>query len=101
MCHGPEHDVCPLLVDDECEKLNAAHGIVFQLDLDRPKHRAILKRYQDVVAEDKPIVAVVRQGQKAKYRELLAGVQVWESEPTAAELDGLAATVEAADWSRE
>jgi hypothetical protein len=101
VCHGPEggHS-CPIL-NSECEMLNAAHGVVFQLDLERPIHRAILKRYQQVVADDKPIVAVVREGQKAKYHELLAGVQVWESEPNAADLDGLAASVEAADWSRE
>jgi UDP-N-acetyl-D-mannosaminuronic acid transferase (WecB/TagA/CpsF family) len=81
--------------------VDAAHGVIFQIDLDRPQHRAILKRYQEVVADDIPIVVVVRQGQKERFRELLAGVQTWETEPTISELDGFAAEVEAADWTRD
>lgn len=101
VCHGPEMGhLCPILKDG-CEMVDAAHGIIFQVDLERPQHRAILKRYQEVVAEDIPIVAVVREGQRHKYPELLAGVQVWEAEPTVSELDGFAAEVEAADWTRE
>jgi hypothetical protein len=101
VCHGPEMGhLCPILKDG-CEMVESAHGIIFQVDLERPQHRAILKRYQEVVAEDIPIVAVVREGQRQKYAELLAGVQVWEAEPTISELDGFAAEVEAADWTRE
>lgn len=101
VCHGPEMGhVCPILKDG-CEMVNAAHGVVFQLDLERPQHRAILKRYQEVVSDDTPIAAVVGEGQRAKYSNLLSGVLVWEGEPNAAELDGFAAAVEAADWSRE
>lgn len=101
VCHGPEEGhICPILKDG-CSMVESAHGIIFQIDLERTQHRAILKRYQEVVAEDIPIVAVVRKGQRAKYPELLAGVQVWESEPTISELDGFAAEVEAADWTRE
>jgi len=101
VCHGPEMGhLCPILKDG-CEMVNSAHGVVFQLDLERPQHRAILKRYQEVVADDIPIVAVVREGQKAQFGGLLTGVQVWESEPTASELDGFAAEVEAADWTRD
>jgi hypothetical protein len=101
VCHGPEMGhLCPILKDG-CEMVESAHGIIFQIDLDRPQHRAILKRYQEVVAEDVPIVVVVREGQRHKYAELLAGVQVWETEPTVSELDGFAAEVEAADWTRE
>jgi len=100
VCHGPEMGhVCPILKGG-CEMVNSAHGVVFQLDLDRPQHRAILKRYQEVVADDVPLVVVVREGQKAMYEGLLDRVYVWEGEPTAAELDGFAAEVEAADWSR-
>ena len=100
VCHGPEMGhLCPILKDG-CEMVNSAHGIVFQLDLERPQHRAILKRSQETISADTPIVAVVCKGQKDEYRELLAGVRVWESEPTASELDGFAAEVEAADWSR-
>ncbi len=35
-----------------------------------------------------------------KYRDLLAGVQVWTREPTVSDLDGFAAQVEAADGLR-
>jgi hypothetical protein len=101
VCHGPETGhICPIL-KDSCEMVNSAHGVVFQLDLERPKHRAILKRYQEVLSDDTPIAAVVAEGQRAKYSNLLSGVLVWEGEPNAAELDGFAAAVEAADWSRE
>jgi hypothetical protein len=101
VCHGPEMGhLCPIL-KDSCEMVNSAHGVVFQLDLERPQHRAILKRYQEVVSDDTPIAAVVGEGQRAKYSELLSGVHVWEGEPNAAELDGFAAGVEAVDWSRE
>ncbi len=101
VCHGPEMGhLCPILKDG-CEMVNSAHGIVFQLDLERAQHRAILKRYQEVVSDDIPIVAVVREGQRSKYGELLSGIHIWETEPTASELDGLAAEVEAADWSRK
>lgn len=101
LCHGPEMGhLCPILKDG-CEMVNSAHGVVFQLDLDRPQHRAILKRYQEVVSDDIPIVAVVQEGQRSKYSDLLSGVHVWEGEPSASELDGFAAEVEAADWSRE
>ena len=101
ICHGPEEGhTCPILLDG-CDMVDRAHGIIFQIDLERPQHRAILRRYQKVVAEDVPIVAVVREGQRQKYQELLAGVQVWEAEPTISDLDGFAAEVEAADWTRE
>lgn len=100
VCHGPEKGhLCPILKDG-CGMVDAAHGVIFQVDLDRPQHRAILKRYQEVIADDVPIVAVVREGQKERFRELLAGVQTWETEPTISELDGFAAEVEAADRTR-
>ena len=97
VCHGPMHEVCPLLDDGSCELLDSAHGVVFQLDLDRPDHRDILARYQQVLREGTPIRVVVQPGQEAGYAELLAGCQVWTHEPTAGELDGFAAQVEAAD----
>jgi hypothetical protein len=101
VCHGPEMGhLCPILKTG-CKMVSDAHGIVFQLDLERPQHRAILKRYQSVVASDTPIVAVVNEGQRAKYHDLLGGVRVWEGEPTASELDGFAAEVEAVDRSHE
>ena len=101
VCHGPEmKHLCPILKSG-CDMVTSAHGIVFQLDLARPQHRAILKRYQEVVSEDVPIAVVVQEGQRREYEAVLSGVQVWETEPSASELDGFAAEVEAADWSRE
>jgi hypothetical protein len=98
VCHGPEggHS-CPILEGSSCEWVSDAHGIVFQLDLDDPKHRTILKRYQSVVPAETPLIAVIREGQKEKYHDLLQGVRVWEVEPTVSQLDGLAAEVETVD----
>ncbi len=97
VCHGPGEGRCPLLVGPGCDKVTGVHGIVFHLDLDNPKHRAILRRYQKVVRPEVPIRAVVKPGQAERYDELLAGVEVWTHEPTAGELDAFAAQVEAAD----
>jgi hypothetical protein len=98
MCHGPAHaSLCPILSGVGCQDVMDAHGIVFVLDLDRPQHRAILDRYRDVVRDDVPIRAVVKPGQRERYAQLLDRVEVWEHEPTAADLDGFAAEVEAAD----
>jgi hypothetical protein len=74
---------------------------VFRLDLDRPVHRVILKRYQESVADDVPLAVVVAPGQQDEYADILADVQVWVGEPTIADLDGFAARTEAADELRE
>jgi hypothetical protein len=98
VCHGPDDGVvCPLLTGTGCEKVDRAHGIVFALDLDRPQHLAILQRYHEVTRPEVPIRAVVRPGQRTKYAELLEPFEVWEHEPTVADLDGFAAGVEAVD----
>ena len=100
VCHGPdEGQLCPIL-RDSCEMVSGAHGIVFQLDLDRPQHRAILKRYQETVDEDVPIWACVPEGQDRTYADLLGGVTVVVGQPSAADLDGFASQVEAADRTR-
>ena len=100
VCHGPEHDeLCPLLAGTGCDKVDRAHGIVFALDLDQAQHREILQRYRDVTRPEVPIRAVVQPGQRGKYADLLGEVEVWEHEPTAAELDGFASNVEATDRS--
>jgi hypothetical protein len=100
VCHGPEWGhACPI-IKGECGMVNSAHGIIFQLDLDRPQHRVILKRYQEVIADDVPLVAVVKPGQDEQYADILRGVQVWTGEPTVAELDGFAAHTETADELR-
>ena len=97
-CAGPEVEtLCPLLGGAGCPKFDQAHGIVFALDLDRPQHRAIVERYRLLAREDMPIRVVVRADQQRRYAELLDTVQVWDHEPTVADLDGFAAQVEAAD----
>jgi len=101
VCHGPEWGHVCSIVTGDCSLVNAAHGIVFRLDLDRPVHRVILKRYQESVADDIPLVVVVEPGQEETYADILADVQVWVGEPTIAELDGFAAQTEAADEARD
>ena len=98
VCHGPPHrTLCPLLAGTGCPLVDEAHGIIFELDLDRPQHRAILKRYRAFVHEDVPIRAVVKPGQDTKYATALADIDVWTRSPTTGELDGFAAEVEAYD----
>ncbi|MFQ5555084.1 MAG: hypothetical protein ACE5GC_06915 [Acidimicrobiia bacterium] len=101
VCHGPPHaTLCPLVArtgEAACEMVAAAHGVIFELDLDRPQHRAILRRYQETLAEDVPIRAVVGPQQRARYQDILEGVSVWERQPSIGELDGFAAEVEAYD----
>ena len=100
-CSGPDPGtICPLLSGEGCTKFEDAHGIVFELDLDRPQHRAILEHYAELRQPELPIRVVVRPEQKVTYAALLADVEVWDHEPTVAELDGFAANVEAVDRSR-
>lgn len=101
VCHGPAEHPCPLLGEGACDLLDAAHGVVFQLDLDRADHRRILEGYQRVLDPAVPLRVVVPAGQETEYFALLAGVQVWTGPPTAGELDGFSAQVEAADSARE
>ncbi|HEY7705347.1 MAG TPA: hypothetical protein VID03_11050 [Acidimicrobiia bacterium] len=99
LCHGPGEDsICPLLTGEGCSLLTEAHGILFELDLDQPQHRAILARYKQVVAEDVPIRVVIRPDQVGRYPELLRGLKVSTRSPGNAELDGLAAETEAAEY---
>lgn len=97
-CSGPEvKKLCPLLGGDGCPKFDQAHGIVFELDLDRAQHRAIVRRYRELGRPDLPIRVVVRPEQQNRYSDLLAEVQIWDHSPTVADLDGFAAQIEAAD----
>jgi hypothetical protein len=100
VCHGPDHETpCPLLEGTDCPKIDEAHGIVFALDLERAEHRAIVNRYREVTRPDVPIRVVVRPGQRERFASSLTGVELWEHEPTVADLDGFAAEVEATDRS--
>lgn len=103
VCHGPgvgDHTHCPLLEEGTCELVNAAHGVVFKLDLDREYHRQILQTYKQTLPADMPIAVAVRPGQDDAYPELLKGLYVWSHTPTSAELDGFASLVEASDKTR-
>lgn len=100
ICHGPAVGrLCPILAGEDCPKVDKAHGVVFELDLDRSQHRAILKKYQERLREEVPIVVVTTPEQAARYAGVLGGVQVWPHAPGTADLDGFAAEVEAADLS--
>ena len=97
VCHGPAPGaVCPLIADDLCEKYAHAHGIVFELDLDDAQHQAILATYRKKNPEI-PIRVVVTEEQARRYGHLLSAVETWSRLPSAADLDGFAAEVEAAD----
>lgn len=69
----------------------------FELDLDRAEHREILERYQAAAFAGRPIRVVVGPGQAERYRDILAGAEIWTHQPTVVELDGFAARVQATD----
>ncbi|HEX5722514.1 MAG TPA: hypothetical protein VFZ06_07180 [Acidimicrobiia bacterium] len=97
-CEGPQPGtVCPLLSGKGCPLAEGAHGIVFELDLDRPQHQAILGKYKSSLRTDLPVRVAVRPGQEAKYGDLLRGLKVWTHTPVAGDLDAMAAEVEAAN----
>lgn len=98
VCHGPQPGTpCPLLTGEGCALAEAAHGIVFELDLDQDQHRDILAQYKDSLRSDLPIHVAVRSGQASKYPALVKGLKVWDHSPVAGDLDAVAAEVEAAD----
>ena len=98
VCHGPDHGgLCPLLAGTGCEDFNDAHGILFELDLDRPQHRAILRRYRDIARPEVPIRVVTTAEQADRHAYMLEDIEVLTHSPTVSDLDGFAAEVEAAD----
>lgn len=98
VCNGPQPGfLCPILSGEGCPLAEGAHGIVFELDLDRPQHRAILRQYKTSMREDVPIRVVVPPDQAIEYADLLQGLRGWDHVPIAGDLDALAAEVEAAE----
>lgn len=92
-CCGPDHQGgCPLLEGDACAKIEAADGVLFQLDLDRAEHRQILARYVRIL--DVPIRVVVSPQQKVRWANLLEHVEVFTPPVGPATLDAFAAEVE-------
>jgi hypothetical protein len=101
VCSGPGEGACPLVAGKGCPLAENAHGVVFELDLDRPAHRAIVRKYKTELHEDVPIRVVVKPGQEKEFATLLQGIKVWTHEPVAGDLDALAAEIAAADQFRE
>jgi hypothetical protein len=103
VCHGPGKDgICPILEEEgQCPLINDAHGVVFEFDLDDEIHRKILNRYLEVIDPEVPVRVIVEPAVYERHKDMLVGVDVWTHEPTAGELDGFAALVEAADVARE
>jgi hypothetical protein len=98
VCHGPDHaTLCPLLAGKGCADFEQAHGVIFELDLDRPQHRAIVHRYRELARADVPIRVIVSAEQAERYADELVGIEVVTHPSTVADLDGFAAEVEAAD----
>ena len=98
VCHGPDHgSLCPLLAGKGCADFEDAHGVLFELDLDRPQHRAILRRYRELARPEVPIRAIVTTAQAACYADELRDIEVLTHDPSVADLDGFASEVEAAD----
>jgi len=98
VCHGPAHGaLCPLLAEKGCADFEQAHGVLFELDLDRPQHRAILRRYRELARPEVPIRAIVTSGQAVRYAGEFSDVELLPHAPNVADLDGFAAEVEAAD----
>ncbi len=98
VCHGPaSKTACPLVAGLGCPLVENAHGVVFELDLERPQHRAILAKYKDELRDDVPIRVSVRPGQEKEFAPLLKGVRVWTHRPVAGDLDAFAAEVDASD----
>ena len=101
VCHGPGGEtMCPLVAGQGCPLAENAHGIVFELDLERAEHRDILREYQSQLRDDVPIRVMVRPGQEEEYADLLRGVRVWTHTPVAGDLDAIAAEIDAADQFR-
>jgi hypothetical protein len=98
VCHGPDHGtLCPLLAGKGCADFENAHGVLFELDLDRPQHRAILQRYRELARSDVPIRVIVTSEQAERYAKELRDVEVVTHDQTVSDLDGFASEVEAAD----
>ena len=98
VCNGPpQGTLCPILDGGHCELAENAEAIVFEFDLDRPAHRAILTRYKELLRDDMPMRVVVKAGQAERYPDLVQGLGIWSHEPVAGDLDAIAAAAEAAE----
>lgn len=97
VCHGPERAPCPILSGAPCARADAADGIIFELDLDRGPHRAILGHYRAGHSGISPIGVATTPERGLRYSSLLAGLRVWTTTPRITDLDDFAALVESVD----
>lgn len=94
-CAGPpQASLCPILRNGFCEKLAAASGVIFDLDLDRAQHRAILARYRQVLGPEVPIRVMVTDSQAERHAHVLRDVITWTGQPTITDVDDFAAMLE-------
>lgn len=100
-CCGPDREGgCPLLRGESCPKIEGADGVIFQLDLDQPRHRRLLAKYVRYFDDQEvPIRVVVTPDQKVRWAKLLRLVEVWSPPVGVSKLDGFAAEVEYG-WER-
>lgn len=94
-CRGPlGPGDCPLLVDRSCCNVDAADGVVFQLDLDDPEHRRILAKYVvELGRREVPIRLVVTEEHRGRWPKLAQLVEVSTPPFGPVKLDGFAAEV--------
>lgn len=90
-CLGPNTSAgCPLLVGRACKTVDAATTILFQLDLDTPNHRLLLRAYRD--NPDRRIVAVVSPEERDRWAGELGGLELIVGPPRVSDLRGVAAS---------
>jgi hypothetical protein len=91
-CCGPEvQGGCPILDNGRCRKSHEADGVIFQLDLDRPEHRRILRKYIRQLYV--PIRVVATPEQEKRWAHLLQFVEIFNPPIGPAKLDAFAAEI--------
>jgi hypothetical protein len=99
VCPGPAwNELCPILAGDVCLRLEAADGVIFALDLERPQHRAILRQYRERLGSV-PLQVVVRPDQCERYAADIGATPTWTRSPSTLDLDEFSAEVEGRIWA--
>jgi hypothetical protein len=95
-CGGPQGSTCPIVEGDGCPMVDAAAGVVFELDLDDPYNTDILRCYRRTLGPLVPIVVVTDSDRSSPS---LDGVAV-TSELDDADIGGFIDRVELAAMAR-
>lgn len=98
-CDGPNGSTCPLVEGQGCSLVDDAAGIVFELDLDDPYNREILRCYRERSGPRTPIQVIASPDRRERHRDSLTGVPVM-SEPAVPALANFVDRVELADMAR-